>query len=119
MDAFMEVVGPKNRLDENTEIMIYRMMQEIINNTLKHAEAKSVDMVMIVDENEINITYSDDGKGFDPDQTLKKKTLGLQSIRSRVKFLSGLFSIKSEPGVGTVYRICIPITEGYCSELSE
>ena len=119
MDALMEVVGPKSRLDENMEIMIYRMVQEIVNNTLKHAEAKSVDMVMIVDENEINITYADDGKGFNLDETLKKKTLGLQSIRSRVKFLNGLFSIKSEPGEGTVYRICIPITEGYCSELSE
>lgn len=119
IDAFMEVVGPRNRLDENTEIMIYRMVQEIVNNTLKHAEAKSIDMVMIADENEINITYADDGKGFDPDETLKKKTLGLQSIQSRVKFLNGLVSIKSEPGEGTVFRICIPLKEGYCSELSE
>lgn len=119
MEAFMDVVGPKNRLDENIEIMAYRVMQEIVNNTLKHAEASRIDMTMIVDAEELNISYADNGKGFTVDEILKKKTMGMQNITSRVKFLNGKLSIKSGKDEGTVFRICIPLEEGYCSELPE
>jgi len=120
IDAFMDVVGPKNRLDENIEIMIYRMVQEIVNNTLKHAAATKIDLTIIIDQNELNISYADNGKGFDVEKTLQQKSLGLQSIQSRVKFLNGLISIKSNhgEGEGTVYRICIPISKGYCENIS-
>lgn len=119
MDAIMDVIGPKSRLDDNMEIMIYRMVQEIVNNTLKHAKATKIDMTMVINAEELNISYVDNGKGFDVNETLKKKTLGLQSIQSRVKFLNGLISIISSTGEGTFYRICIPLKEGYCSSLKE
>lgn len=119
IDAFMEVVGPKSRLEENIEIMVYRVMQEAVNNTLKHAEASKIDLSMIVDEEELNISYADNGNGFDVDNTLKKKTMGMQNIISRVKFLNGKISIRSDKGEGTVIRICIPLAEGNCSGLPE
>ena len=117
LEAYFEVVGPKNRLPENTEIMLYRIVQEMVNNTLKHAEADSIDMTMVVQPDEVNISYSDNGKGFNVDEVLKKKTLGMQNIQSRVKFMDGMMNIDSN-GHGAVYRICIPLTPGSC-ETSE
>ncbi|MEN8225975.1 MAG: sensor histidine kinase [Bacteroidota bacterium] len=113
MEAFFEVVGPKDRLPENTEIMLYRVIQELINNTLKHAEADNIDMTMIVQPDEMNISYSDNGKGFKVEEVLKKKTMGMQNIQSRVKFMDGTVSIDSN-GHGAVYRICIPLQPGSC-----
>jgi signal transduction histidine kinase len=113
MEAFFEVVGPKDRLPENTEIMIYRIIQEIVNNTLKHSGADSIDMTMVVQPEELNISYSDNGKGFNVDEVLKKKTMGMQNIHSRVKFMDGMINIDSN-GHGAVYRICIPLKPGSC-----
>jgi len=109
MDAKIEVVGPKDRLPENMEIMIYRMVQEMINNTIKHAGATKIDLTIILQSDELNISYSDNGKGFDVKEMLRKKSMGLQNIRSRVKFLDGLMRIDASPGNGSFYRICIPL----------
>ncbi len=107
------MVGPKERLPENTEIMIYRMIQEMVNNTIKHAKADKIDLTLIIQPDEMNISYSDNGKGFDVKEILSRKTMGVQSIRSRVKFLDGIINIDSSPGNGTVYRICIPLNSDH------
>ena len=109
IDARMEVVGPKKRLPENKEIMIYRVAQEMVNNTIKHANADKIDLTLIVHPDQIDISYSDDGKGFFVAEVLAQKTMGVQSIRSRVKFLDGIINIDSSPGNGTIYRINIPL----------
>jgi len=109
IDARVEIVGPKERLPENTEIMIYRMVQEMVNNTIKHAKADKIDLTIIIHPDEMNISYSDNGIGFDVKEILRQKTMGVQSVRSRVKFLDGTIKIDSSPGNGTVYRICIPL----------
>jgi signal transduction histidine kinase len=113
MEAFFELVGPKTRLPENTEIMIYRIIQEMVNNTLKHSGADSIDMTLVIQPDEMNISYSDNGKGFDVDAVLEKKTMGMQNIQSRVKFLDGMLKVDSN-GHGAVYRICIPLKPGSC-----
>ncbi|HSG67616.1 MAG TPA: sensor histidine kinase, partial [Bacteroidales bacterium] len=109
MDARLEIVGPKERLPENKEIMIYRIIQEIVNNSLKHANANKIDLTIIVHPDQLDISCSDNGIGFDRDRILGKKTIGIQSIHSRVKFLDGNICIDSSPGNGTVYRINIPL----------
>ncbi|MEN8224097.1 MAG: ATP-binding protein [Bacteroidota bacterium] len=109
LDARLEVLGPKNRLPENQEIMIYRVVQEMVNNTLKHAQADKVDLTLVIHPDELDLSYSDNGKGFDIKEIIRKKTMGVQSIRSRVKFLDGIINIKSSPGNGSVYRISIPL----------
>jgi signal transduction histidine kinase len=113
LEAFFDVVGPRDRLPENKEIMVYRIIQEIVNNTLKHSGADSIDMTMVVQPEELNISYSDNGKGFNVEEVLKKKTMGMQNIQSRVKFMDGMMSIDSN-GNGAVYRICIPLQPGSC-----
>jgi len=111
MDASMEVVGPKERLPENQEIMIYRVVQEMVNNTIKHAKASKISLTLIVHPDEVDISYADNGKGFVVDEVLSMKTMGVQSIRSRVKFLDGRLNIESAPGKGVVYRISIPMDQ--------
>ncbi|MDT8394366.1 MAG: sensor histidine kinase [Bacteroidales bacterium] len=110
IDALVELVGPKTeRLPENHEIMIYRIVQEMVNNTLKHAGASKIDLVMVMHPDQLDINYSDNGKGFDVEEKIAQKSLGIQSIHSRVSFLDGQINVRSAPGKGTVYTIHIPL----------
>lgn len=98
-----------SRLPENMEIMIYRVIQEMINNTIKHAEATKISLAIVRDINNITIDYRDDGKGFDEDKLPHGKNLGLSGIRSRIEYLGGSTALSSEPGKGTSYFISIPL----------
>jgi len=109
LTAIIEIKGEQSRLLENKEIMLYRIFQEMVNNTLKHAEAKNISLVIKIQKDNLNIEYSDDGKGFNVEEKLHLKSIGLSSIQSRVNFLSGNVTMKSEPGQGVNYTIHIPI----------
>jgi signal transduction histidine kinase len=108
-DARLEVIGEKDRLNENKEIMIYRIVQELVNNTIKHAGASVIDLTVVNQDGELSMSYHDNGKGFDVKKMLDLKTMGLHSIQSRVEFLNGTVKIDSVKGNGTVFRICIPV----------
>ncbi len=105
----VEIHGDKKRLPENTEIMLYRIIQELVNNTLKHAKASNVAIQIIVLSQQLSIDYSDDGVGFDIEETLVRKSVGLTSINSRVNFLNGNIDIQSKPGKGVQFHITIPL----------
>lgn len=108
LNAECTINGSRDRLPENKEIMLYRIIQEMVNNTLKHAEAKTIALSIDIESNLLKISYSDDGKGFDYEKMLEKETLGLNSIQSRVNFLNGNFFIETLPGKGTRYSLEIP-----------
>jgi signal transduction histidine kinase len=97
------------RLPENQEIMVFRIIQEMVNNTIKHAEAKSVRLEMNIQNAVLELLYTDDGKGFDVEKSMESRSLGLKSIQSRVNFLKGELSIDSQPGRGTRYLIKVPV----------
>ncbi len=99
----------EKRLPENTEIMIYRMVQEMVNNTLKYAGADKVTLDLIYEDETVSLQYSDNGKGFDVEEKLKSKSIGLTSIQSRIEFLGGKLNINSKSGRGTSYFINIPV----------
>jgi signal transduction histidine kinase len=105
----VEIHGDKKRLPENTEIMLYRITQEMVNNTLKHAGATHVSIQIIILEQQLSIDYSDNGIGFDIEKTLARKSIGMTSIISRVKFLNGNIDIQSKPGKGVNLHIVIPL----------
>lgn len=109
LNATCEIIGDTKRLPENTEIMVYRIIQEMVNNTLKHAEAKNISLNMNILPKLLKINYSDDGKGFNVDEKLESKSIGLTSIQSRVNYLSGKLNVESKPKKGTSYFIEIPI----------
>ena len=98
-------LGMENRLDSAIEIIIYRTIQELLNNILKHAAASEV-FVQLISENErLNIVVEDNGKGFDTASLEKSKGAGWVNIRSRVEYLKGQLDIHSEPGKGTLVNI--------------
>ncbi len=89
---------------------IYRIIQEIINNIEKHAEAESASiLIRSFDENNFKIIISDDGKGFDMKKASKKtKHFGLINLSTRVKSINGNISFNSEEGAGTQVTVTIP-----------
>lgn len=95
-------------MESTREVMVYRLLQEIISNIRKHAEAKSILIQLIPVEDELSILIEDDGKGFDYKAAMDKGGLGLKSINSRVQFLDGAIDWDSEPGKGTSITIKIP-----------
>lgn len=109
LDAFVEVPEDAERLPENKEIMLYRIIQEMVNNTLKYAEAKRISVRLQMFPGKMDVYFSDDGVGFNVEEKLESKSIGLQSIHSRVNFLNGSLEIDSKPGEGTSYQISIPI----------
>jgi len=109
IQAICEIEGAKERLPENKEIMLYRIIQEMVNNTLKHAEATEIELQINVHHDRLDIRFTDNGKGFKVEEGIEQKSMGLQSIWSRVKFLDGTISIESAPGKGTMYTMQIPV----------
>jgi signal transduction histidine kinase len=108
LHAEVKIAGEQSRLKENTEIMLYRIIQEMVNNTLKHAESKKITLDIQISPGEVALDYKDDGKGFDFDEKIKLKSMGLTSLQSRVKFLGGELQYSSSPGKGIHYTFEVP-----------
>ena len=87
--------GLEDRLDQTTEIVLYRIVQELLNNTLKHADAKQAHIQLSKNEKTISLTVEDNGKGFDVN-TVKKNGIGLANIQHRVDYLKGKMDIQSD-----------------------
>ncbi|MEO8111886.1 MAG: two-component regulator propeller domain-containing protein [Ginsengibacter sp.] len=100
------VFGMKERLKKEYELALYRITQELINNVLKHAEAKNVSLQIGKRDNKIILMLEDDGKGFDI--TAHKDGYGLHNLDARTKLLQGTLTIDSQPGQGTSVLIEIP-----------
>ena len=109
LNAGVNITGETKRLAENTEIMLYRVIQEMVNNTLKHAQAKNISINMNLQPEMLNIQYSDDGKGFNVKEKIESKSIGMTSIQSRIKFLEGDVTAESKPNEGVSYYMQIPI----------
>jgi Signal transduction histidine kinase len=102
-----EFYGLEQRLNATTEVTVYRIVQELVNNAVKHSGAKNILVQVLRRDQLLSITVEDSGKGFDAKQWQEKPTAGLQNIQSRVHYLGGHMDIKSESGKGTsVYVEC-------------
>jgi two-component system, NarL family, sensor kinase len=93
------------RLDQTTSITIFRIVQELIHNTLKHAVAKHAIVQLSKTASLIAITVEDDGKGFDPEMLKKTNGIGWSNILHRVEFMKGVLNVQSVPGKGTSVHI--------------
>jgi len=94
-------------LNENSTIILYRMVQEILNNIIKHSGATQVFMSLQVKENLFTLVIHDNGVGFNPEDKLKNGGSGLLNLTSRAKLIQAMFFIQSSPDDGT--RICIEL----------
>jgi signal transduction histidine kinase len=111
IDATCIIEGDQLRLPENKEIMLYRVVQEMVNNTLKYAGAKNISIKVVKSASLLTILYKDDGVGFDMEKLLTSPTtsLGLKSIESRIGFLNGEIKLNTSPGHGVRYAISVPL----------
>jgi len=95
LDVKYQSFGMENRIENTTEIIVYRIIQELLNNIFKHARASEVLIQLIHEEGRISITVEDNGKGFDVEILEKSKGSGWANIRSRVNYLKGKLDITS------------------------
>jgi two-component system NarL family sensor kinase len=108
-----EFYGLEKRMDSSTEIVVYRIVQELLNNVVKHSGATTILAQVMRQENNLSITVEDNGRGFDMTQTDILKGAGLKNIQSRVDYLKGQLDIQSTPGKGTSVHIdCIIESNG-------
>jgi signal transduction histidine kinase len=106
----LKMEGLKNDLNQNIQVVMYRVIQECINNTIKHAKANRVEISLIQSNTMIEAIFKDDGVGFNPLKISSKNDgLGLDNIKSRIDMLKGDLKIKSAEGQGTSIVMKIPI----------
>jgi two-component system sensor histidine kinase UhpB len=99
--------------DEESQRIIYRILQEALTNIAKHAQAKHVSLVIREEERAVRFTVKDDGRGFNVQKTLNKKGaergMGLAAMAERVRILGGKINIVSRPGIDTTVSFTAPI----------
>jgi signal transduction histidine kinase/streptogramin lyase len=98
------------KFDQKVEIILFRVFQEMLNNALKHSEAKEITIQLIEHKKTLVLMLEDDGNGFDVEAgILKKNSSGLKNLYSRIELLKGKINIDSTPASGTTISIDIPI----------
>jgi two-component system NarL family sensor kinase len=105
----LQTHGLSERLDDTVETVLYRVIQECVNNVIKHSNADHLDIQIISDHKEISVTVEDNGKGFDLKNIENGDGIGLRNIRTRVEYLKGGVHIDSRPGRGTLVHVEIPL----------
>lgn len=96
-------------LTEEMSLNLYRIVQEIVSNTVKHSEAAKLSIQLVRGEDELTLMSEDDGIGFDPKSDRAGKGMGLYNMKSRAERLGGSIHIDSHPGSGTTITVDVPL----------
>ncbi|MBK9272086.1 MAG: sensor histidine kinase [Saprospiraceae bacterium] len=112
-DVFLQTKGLEDTplLNSENSTQVYRIVQELVHNAIKHASAKEIFIQVQIIENDLEITVEDDGIGYDTQ--LKTNGMGLENIRSRVNYLNGEMEVDSRPNQGTSVMIQIPLDKAF------
>jgi two-component system sensor histidine kinase DegS len=105
------ISGVERRLEPYLEVMIFRAVQELMGNVVKHAQANRIKVQFILDDNSVKISIDDNGKGFTPETSTESGGLGLNLIRERVGMLGGTVEIDSVLGQGSKIMIQVPTAQ--------
>ncbi|PAQ13002.1 sensor histidine kinase [Bacillus sp. FJAT-42315] len=103
-------IGGEKRLPAKLEVALFRLIQESVQNALKHAEATEITVKLEINKQNVLVVVKDNGKGFDVTEK-KKGSFGIIGMKERLELLEGELSIQSKPNKGTVVMISIPILE--------
>ena len=113
VEVDLKVLGSERRLFPETELLLFRIVQEALRNIAKHAKATKAEVEIKFDEDKITVTVNDNGKGFEPPENLAALTptgkLGLAGMQERVQLLGGTVKLESEPGKGTKISVEAPV----------
>jgi signal transduction histidine kinase len=99
----------KKEIDHTTAIVVYRIIQELLNNVIKHAQATEVLVQLLRENDKLVVNVEDNGKGFDTKLAEEKMGMGWENIRSRMELLNGTIDIQSAPDNGTAVNLEINI----------
>ncbi|MBL0052216.1 MAG: sensor histidine kinase [Bacteroidetes bacterium] len=102
-------LGITNPIEKSMEVTLYRIIQELSNNAIKHASAKNILIQLSKNENTLTLIVEDDGIGFNSAQLANYLGNGLQNVQSRVDYIKGRFEIESYPNKGTTISIEIQV----------
>jgi hypothetical protein len=108
IDASLEINGVSYNLSNEKEIILFRILQEFCNNTLKYSKASTLTIHLNFNENNLEITAQDNGIGFNINDTSKQHGIGLINIKSRGKLIGAKIDLKSEENIGTKLYISCP-----------
>lgn len=112
VDIILDVEDELPELSEYKTINLYRIVQEIVYNTLKHAQASILLITLKYSDRRVLLTTQDNGIGFNYRQEIERqKGLGLHNMSNRILLLNGTIDVLSEPGKGTLYMIQVPLLE--------
>ena len=103
---------PENiKVDDNVRTALYRVVQESLNNILKHSNAKNARILLENKEDRIRLSVTDDGKGFkfDKNRNIRLKNIGILGMKESIELLGGTFNLKSKIGEGTVLTVVCPL----------
>lgn len=98
--------GEEFRFDSQNELILFRMIQELLNNAIKHSEANKIDLNVRFFKNTVSVAITDNGKGFILAGIINRG-LGLKNLESRAQIINAKFKLKSKPGKGTSAIICL------------
>jgi len=107
LDIEFITLGDEKRLEQEYEVTLFRVMQESLQNAIKHSEGSKIVVRLEIGESFLSLMVTDDGKGFDPEQK-KDKTFGLVGMKERVEMLKGKLLVESSSEKGTRIYINIP-----------
>ena len=105
----LQLFGLEQRLERSVEITVYRIVQELVSNVLKHAQARELSISVTRETGRLSVMVTDDGKGFDP--AVAGKGIGLQNVRSRAATLGATVQLDSAPGKGSTVSVECPVVE--------
>jgi len=113
VEASLEVIGKERRLSQEAELLLFRIVQEALRNTAKHAKASKAKVKIEFDDNTIMVAISDNGTGFQIPESLGalpySGKLGLAGMQERVQLLGGRLKLTSGAGKGTTVFVEIPV----------
>jgi len=109
LHIYPQFINYSNAISEDKQLLIYRIVQELVNNAIKHADASEIIIQISEEESALHLVVEDNGKGFDMETVDIKNTAGFHNIESRVQFLRGSLHIQSELNIGTSIELQIPI----------
>lgn len=104
----LEINGLQHRMDPSTEAILFRVLQELVSNSIKHSNASKIHIQLIKHETELMLMIEDNGKGFDARKINEFSGIGLKNIQSRVAFLKGTVNFDSAIGKGTTVVVELP-----------
>ena len=107
----IETSGLNKKINSEIELIVYRIIQESINNVIKHAKANQLFINLSIEKNYLHIMIEDNGRGFDVNKILEKEGIGIKNMQSRVAFLKGTMEIDSKIDKGTLFAFHIPLNK--------